>query len=61
MRDQGCKIRNCTLINNGLSEFFSVLSNFTKSSGTDSLKSELWLLNAEDEKPYCSCINYGLG
>jgi len=33
MRDKGSKVWDCTLINNSLSKFFSVLGDFTKSCG----------------------------
>jgi len=33
MRDEGSKVWDCTLINDGLSKFFSVFGDFTESSG----------------------------
>jgi len=37
VRDKGGKIRNCTLVDNGLGELFGVLGNLSKGGGRDSL------------------------
>jgi hypothetical protein len=60
MRNKSSKIWDSSLINNSLSEFFSVLGNLSKGSGRDSLKSKLWLLNTENEEANSSSINNSL-
>lgn len=60
MRDEGSKVRNGTLVNDGLSELLSMLSDLAKSSCGDSLKSKLGLLNAENEETDGTSINDSL-
>lgn len=57
MRDESSKIGNCTLVDDCLSEFFSVFGNFAKSSSRDSLESKFGLLNAEDKETDGTGIN----
>ena len=60
MGDESSKIWDGSLINNCLSKFLGVLGNLSKSSGRDSLKSKLWLLDTKDKKTNGSGINNSL-
>lgn len=54
------KVRNGTLVNDCLSQLFSVLSDFRQSGSGDALKGQLRLLDAQDQKTNRTGINDGL-
>lgn len=58
--DKSSEVWNCALVDDSLSKFLGVFSNFGESGSCDSLEGQLGLLNAKDEETDSTSIDDGL-